>query len=81
MARRALGLTLRFHDDADMSARGAAMLALSLDGTSVVEASRRLGAPSRLVPVEAEGVEAARLLLEDYQRASHYSVEWRHRSQ
>ena len=79
LARRSLGLTLRFHDDADMSARGAAMLALSLEGISVIEASQRLGAASRVVPASPDEVDSARRYLEDYRRASRFSVEWRQR--
>ena len=79
LARRALGTTLRLHDDADMSARGAAMLALALNGTPVVQASRRLSAQHRVVEPTSEELESARGLLDDYQRASHYSLEWRRR--
>jgi sugar (pentulose or hexulose) kinase len=79
LARRALGTTLRLHDDADMSARGAAMLALALDGTPVVQASRRLSAQHRVVEPTSAEIESARGLLVDYRRASQYSLEWRNR--
>ncbi len=78
IARHTLGLTLRLHDDADMSARGAAMLALALDGTSVVDASRQLSAASRLVHPRADEVAWSHQLLETYLRASQQSVQWRH---
>ena len=79
IALRTLGLPLRFHDDADMSARGAAMLALTLDGTSVEESSRRLGTTSRVVHPASSDVDAARRLLENYQSASAHSLQWRRR--
>jgi xylulokinase len=78
VARQTLGLTLRFHDDSDMSARGAAMLALALDGTSVVDASRRLSAESRLVRPQPGEAQSARRLLERYRHASDQGVQWRH---
>jgi len=81
MALQSLGADLRFHHDPDMSARGAAMLAMSLGGASVTEASRRLGAPSRVAHPERADVETARHLLEDYRRASEQSLHWRHRDE
>jgi xylulokinase len=77
IARRTLGLTLRFHDDPDMSARGAAMLALALNDTSVLEASRLLAAPSRLVQPRLEDAGIATELLARYRLASEQSVQWR----
>ena len=77
LALSTLGLTLRVHSDADMSARGAAMLAATLDGTPIVESSTRLGAPSRVLhPTPAE-VEVAAHQLKDYRRASAHSITWR----
>jgi hypothetical protein len=61
-----------------MSARGAAMLALALDGTTVVDASRRLSAESRLVRPQSGEAESARRLLERYRQASGQGVQWRH---
>jgi sugar (pentulose or hexulose) kinase len=77
LARRSLGLPLRFHEDADMSARGSAILALTLNGTSVIDASTRLGAPSRLTTPDDEEVTAARGLLERYRQASEQALQWR----
>ena len=79
LALNTLGLNLRFHDDADMSARGAAMLALALDGTPVIAASRQLSAPSRGVSPTNGDVEAARRLLAEYRGASALSVDWSRR--
>jgi len=78
IARHTLGLTLRLHDDADMSARGAAMLALALDGTSVQDASRQLSAASRLVQPRRDDVAHSQQLLEKYLRASDQALQWRH---
>lgn len=77
IARQSLGLTLRFHEDADMSARGAAILGLTLDGTTVVDASTRIGAPSRLMAPDDHDVTVAHGLLERYREASEQSVQWR----
>jgi xylulokinase len=77
IARRALGLSLRLHEDADMSARGSAMLALALDGTSVVEASRRLSAASRQMSPTVDEIAQSRRLLERYRQASDQATQWR----
>jgi sugar (pentulose or hexulose) kinase len=78
IARHTLGLTLRLHDDADMSARGAAMLALALDGTPVVDASRQLGAASRLVHPRPHEVTWSQQLLGKFLQASDQALQWRH---
>jgi xylulokinase len=77
IAVQSLGLPLRFHDDADMSARGAAILAKTLDGTSLADASEHLGAASRRVTPDDGAVIAARRLLARYRRASDESVRWK----
>jgi xylulokinase len=76
IAMRTLGLPLRFHTDPDMSARGSAMLALALSGTTVDEASRQLSDESRLVHPETRDVDTARDLLARYRRASQLALQW-----
>jgi hypothetical protein len=61
-----------------MSARGAAMLALALNGTPVVDASRQLGATSRLVHPRPDEVTWSQQLLEKYLQASDQALQWRH---
>ena len=81
LAIESLGLPLRFHDDADMSARGSAMLACAVRGTDIVEASRQLGAAYRPVHPAPADVIAARRRLEDYRSARSYSLHWGDRAE
>ncbi len=78
-AVRAMGTAISFHGDPDSSARGAAMLALALDGVEVVEASRRLAGPSHRVEPSPGAAANAVALLERYRRASEAAVAWRAR--
>jgi sugar (pentulose or hexulose) kinase len=77
IAVQSLGLPLRFHDDTDMSARGSAILARTLDGTSLAVASDRLGAPSRQRNPNEGDLITSRRLLDRFRWASDASVRWR----
>lgn len=77
VALETLGMPLRFHDDADMSARGAAMLAATADGAELEEASRAMVDRARRAEPGTGAAEAAKASLEAYCRASEFSVAWR----
>jgi hypothetical protein len=54
------------------------MLALALDGTSIVDASRQLSAASRLVHPRPDEVTRSQQLLEKYLQASDQALQWCH---
>ena len=73
----AMDLTLRFHADAEMSARGAAMLGAAAAGVEVEEASRRLVDSTRRVEPDRTGLGSSRALLDAYRRAGDISIAWK----
>jgi xylulokinase len=67
-------LPLRFHEDADMSARGAAMLGAVAAGTDLESVSRELGDDVRRV---APGVAQTDAMLDVYRRAGEVAIAWK----
>lgn len=70
-----LGLSLRVHDDADLTARGAAMLAAGIEG-DLAAAARAMSGPTRTLEPAPNQRNEARQLLTRYRRASAISVDW-----
>ncbi|HEY1825585.1 MAG TPA: FGGY-family carbohydrate kinase [Acidimicrobiales bacterium] len=76
-AAEGLGLNARFHHDTDLSVRGAAMLAMALDGVDVVEASARLIDDTHEIDATAHSESVAYAELERYRRATDLALQWR----
>jgi xylulokinase len=76
LALEALGARIRFHDDAEMSARGAAMLAAIMTGMTLPEASRRLGDLTRIATPGPAALDRGRATLARYRRASEIALGW-----
>jgi xylulokinase len=75
-ALRVLGSGLRFHDDADMSARGAAMLAAAVGGWPLGEAVGRLGDATRTAQPAPGDLERSARLMARYTAASEVARSW-----
>lgn len=76
-ARASLGATLHLHPDADMSARGAAMLGAAASGLALGEAAARLADDARVDRPSPGEVAASRARSERYGRASAVATGWR----
>ncbi|HEY1761969.1 MAG TPA: FGGY family carbohydrate kinase [Acidimicrobiales bacterium] len=76
-ALHGIGRSLRFHQDPDLSARGAAVLAAAVEREDPVGASRLLSDEVKFSP-RAERVEQLdRHLVERYREASEIALQWR----
>jgi sugar (pentulose or hexulose) kinase len=75
-AVRVLGSTLRFHDDADTSARGAAMLAAIVAGAGIDDAVRRLGDATRTAQPGPDDIESSARTMSRYRVASDAALAW-----
>lgn len=76
VALETLGARVRFHSDADLSARGAAMLAAVMTGLSFEQASAALVDATQLAGPSAEQVALGRRLSARYRRASEAALAW-----
>lgn len=77
LALGALGTTVAFHDDADLSARGAAMLGAVASGESLETVARRLGAPCRTAVPTPEQIVRSSMTFERYLAAVKMAKHWR----
>jgi len=77
MAYEGLGLDLRFHHDAELSVRGAAMLAMAVDGVDIVEASTLLVDTTHEIPSSPRSAALAREGVDRFRRATDLAVQWR----
>jgi xylulokinase len=75
-----LGAALRFHEDADLSARGAAMLAAVAAGAGLNAVAGRLSDRVRRAAPSPQEVATAGTLFADYLAASAIALSWRERS-
>jgi xylulokinase len=80
IAAEGLGLNLRFHHDSDMSVRGAAMLAMALDGVDVVEASTILVDQTSEIAATPQSEASARDGLVRFRDATDLALQWRRMS-
>lgn len=76
-ASAALATTVAFHDDPDLSARGAAMLAAVVSGAHLSSVASELGAPLRSVSATEEEAASAHLAFGRYLAAADVSRRWR----
>lgn len=77
IALASLGATLGFHDDPDLSARGAAMLGAIASGAELSSAAALLGAQCRTVHPSSDDCVGSRALLERYKAAADVAASWR----
>ncbi len=77
IAVRSLGTNLAFHDDPDLSARGAAMLAAVAGGADLTRVAGELGAPHRVVAPEGRDVSESQRGFARYLAAAEVSAHWR----
>jgi xylulokinase len=77
VALHGIGRSLRFHQDPDLSARGAAMLAAALDDGEPVRASRLLGDEVRLTTESERSGQLDQYLIDRYREASEIALQWR----
>ncbi len=75
-ALHGIGRPLRFHQDPDLSARGAAMLAASMENGDPVRASRALSDEVRASRTN-ERSQLDQTLIERYREASDIALQWR----
>ena len=76
IALNAMRVPLRFHEDPDMSVRGATMLAAAASGVDLLDASRQLSDSSRLIRPDSSDVEASKAMLSVYRRAGEIALGW-----
>jgi xylulokinase len=76
-ALHGIGRSLRFHEDHDLSARGAAMLAAALDDGDPVRASKLLVDEVHVTTESERGVQLDQHLIERYREASAIALQWR----
>jgi xylulokinase len=76
-----LGLNLRFHCDPDMSVRGAAMLAMALDGVDVVQASTILVDQTHEIEATSQSDASAREGMARFNFATDLANQWRRMSE
>jgi xylulokinase len=76
VALQTLGTRVRFHEDPDMSARGAAILAAIMTGISPAQASASLGDRARTAEPGLADLARGRVLLARYRQASDTALGW-----
>jgi xylulokinase len=76
LALETLGTRVRFHEDAEMSARGAAMLGALMTGVSLEQAGRELGDRTRSAEPRPADLERGRLMIARYRQASDMALGW-----
>jgi len=75
-ALETLGTQVRFHEDAEMSARGAAVLGAIMTGVSLQQASRQLGDRTWTAAPDTADLERGRVLIARYRQASDTALSW-----
>jgi sugar (pentulose or hexulose) kinase len=76
LALETLGTQVRFHEDAEMSARGAAVLGAIMTGFSLEQASRQLGDRTWTAVPDTADLERGRVLIARYRQASDTALSW-----
>ncbi len=76
LALETLGTQVRFHEDAEMSARGAAVLGAIMTGVSLQQASRQLGDRTWTAAPDTADLERGRVLIARYRQASDTALSW-----
>jgi sugar (pentulose or hexulose) kinase len=76
VALETLGARIRFHEDAEMSARGAAILGALMTGVSLGQAGRELGDQTRSAEPAPADLERGRLMIARYRQASDMALGW-----